>query len=90
MIRKDEDSDYSLTIMLATYVASSSEWILDTRAAYHLCPIKEWFMDFCNLESGAVVMRNDQPSCTMGIRTIWLKMFDGIVRELKEVYMFHF
>ena len=88
MTLKDEDSDYSLSITLAAYVASSSELILDTTSTYHLCLIKKWFMDFCNLESGAVMMRNDQSSCTMGIRTIWLKMFDGIVRELKEVDMF--
>ncbi|KAH9650170.1 Integrase catalytic domain-containing protein [Citrus sinensis] len=30
----------------------SSEWILDTGATYHLCPIKEWFTDFRNLKSG--------------------------------------
>ena len=35
-------------------VASSSEWILDTGATYHLCPIKEWFKNFSELESGAV------------------------------------
>ncbi|KAH9782763.1 retrovirus-related pol polyprotein from transposon TNT 1-94-like protein [Citrus sinensis] len=85
MARKDEGSDYSLSITPAAYVASSSEWILDTGATYHLCPIKEWFTDFRNLESGAVMMGNNQPCRTMGIRTIWLKMFDGMVRELKEV-----
>ncbi|KAH9718032.1 Integrase catalytic domain-containing protein [Citrus sinensis] len=85
MARKDEDSDYSLSITPAAYVASSSEWILYTGATYHLCPIKEWFMDFRNLESGAVVMGNDQPCRTMGIGTIRLKIFDGMVRELKEV-----
>ena len=67
MARKDEGSDYSLSITLAAYVASSSELILDTGATYHLCPIKEWFTDFRNLESGAVVMGNDQPCRTMGI-----------------------
>ena len=67
MTRKDEDSDYSLSITPAAYVASSNEWILDTRAIYHLCPIKEWFTDFHNLESDAVVMGNDQPCRTMGI-----------------------
>ncbi|KAH9793687.1 hypothetical protein KPL71_004622 [Citrus sinensis] len=36
MARKDEDSDYSLSITPAAYVASSSEWILDTGATYHL------------------------------------------------------
>ncbi|KAH9783016.1 hypothetical protein KPL71_009155 [Citrus sinensis] len=85
MARKDEDSDYSLSITPAAYVASSSEWILDTRATYHLCPIKEWFTDFNVLESGAVVMGNYQLCRTMGIGTIRFKMFEGMVRELKEV-----
>ncbi|KAH9754792.1 Integrase catalytic domain-containing protein [Citrus sinensis] len=85
MAWKDEDSDYSLSITPGAYVASSSEWILDTGVTYHLCPIKEWFTDFRNLESGAVVMGNDQPCRTMGIGTIRLKMFYGMIRELKEV-----
>ncbi|KAH9761191.1 hypothetical protein KPL70_000407 [Citrus sinensis] len=85
MARKDENSDYSLSITPAAYVASSSEWILDTGATYHLCPIKEWFTDFRNLKSGAVMMGNNQHCRTMGIGTIRLKMFDGMVRELKEV-----
>ena len=58
---------------------------MDTGATYYLCPIKEWFTDFYNLESGAVMMGNDQPCRTMGIGTIWLKMFDGMIRELKDV-----
>ncbi|KAH9682404.1 hypothetical protein KPL71_027339 [Citrus sinensis] len=85
MRRKDKGSDYSLSITPAAYVASLSEWILDTRATYHLCPIKEWFTNFRNLESGAVVMGNDQPCRIMGIGTIRLKMFDRMVRELKDV-----
>ncbi|KAH9660217.1 hypothetical protein KPL70_024138 [Citrus sinensis] len=85
MAQKDENSDYSLSITPVAYVASSSEWILDTGATYHLCPIKEWFTDFRNLESGAVMMGNNQPCRTMGIGTIRFKMFDGMVRELKEV-----
>ena len=67
MSRKDEDSDYLLSITPGEYVASSSEWILDTGAIYHLCPIKEWLTDFRNLESGTVMMGNDQPCRTMGI-----------------------
>ncbi|KAH9752745.1 Integrase catalytic domain-containing protein [Citrus sinensis] len=85
MARKDEGSDYSLSITPTAYVASSSEWILDTGVTYHLCPIKKWFTDFRNLESGAVVIGNNQPCHTIGIGTIRLKMFDRMVRELKEV-----
>ena len=43
------------------------------------------FTDLCELESGAAMMGNDQPCGTMGIGTIRLKMFDGMIRELKEV-----
>ena len=84
MTGKDENSNYLLSITPAAYVTSSSEWILDTRTTYHLCPIKEWFTDFHNLESGVVVMGNDQPCRTMRIEIIRLKIFDGMVRELKE------
>ena len=41
MACKDEDSYYSLSITPEACLASSSKWILDTRAIYHLCHIKE-------------------------------------------------
>ena len=67
MACKDEDSIYSLNIMPAAYLANSSKWILDTRTTYHLCPIREWFTDLCDLKSGANMMGNDQPCYIMGI-----------------------
>ena len=85
MAREDGDSLYSLSITYTAYVVSSSEWILDIGATYHLCPIREWFTDVSKLESGAVVMGNDQPCRTMGIGTVRLKLFDGMIRELKKV-----
>ncbi|KAH9669391.1 hypothetical protein KPL70_021769 [Citrus sinensis] len=85
MTREDRDSDYSLSVTSTTYVASSSEWILDTRATYHLYPVREWFTDFSELESGAVVIGNDQPCRTMEIDTVRLNLFDKMVRELKDV-----
>ena len=53
-----------------------------------MCPIKEMFMDFRNLESGVVMIGNNQPCRTMGIGKIRLKMFDEMVRELKELRFF--
>ncbi|KAH9670812.1 Integrase catalytic domain-containing protein [Citrus sinensis] len=79
MARKDEGSDYSLSITPAAYVASSSELILDTGATYHLCPIKEWFTDFRNLESGAVVMGNDQP-CALEAKGYKVTIEDGTMK----------
>ncbi|KAH9666498.1 hypothetical protein KPL70_020662 [Citrus sinensis] len=79
MARKDEDSDYSLSITPAAYVANLSEWILDTGATYHLCPIKEWFTDFRNLESGAVVMGNNQP-CALEAKGYKVIIEDGTMK----------
>ena len=85
MTRKDEGSDYSPSITHIAYVASSSESIRDIGATYHLCHIKEWFTDFHNLESSVVVMGNDQLCRTIGIGIIRLKIFDRMVRKLKEI-----
>ncbi|KAH9669065.1 Integrase catalytic domain-containing protein [Citrus sinensis] len=85
MARKDEDSDYSLSITHVAYVASSSEWILETGATYHLCPIKEWFTDFSELESGAVMMGNDQPCYKVTIRDGIMKFTHGAMVILQGV-----
>lgn len=49
------------------YVVSLREWVLNTREIYHLCPVREWFTNFHNLESGTVMMGNDQSYCTKEI-----------------------
>lgn len=40
-MHEDEDFDYLLCITPTSYMANSSEWILDTKATYHLCLIRE-------------------------------------------------
>jgi len=50
-----------------------------------VCPNRDWFSSFEKLEGCSVVMGDDHP-CTMeGVGTIQIKMFDVMVRELKEV-----
>jgi len=50
-----------------------------------VCPNRDWFSNFEKLEGCSVVMGDDHP-CTMeGVGTIQIKMFDGMVRKLKEV-----
>ena len=62
-----------------------SEWILNTRATYHLCPNKDWFSSFEKVDRCSVIMGDDRPCNMEGIGRVQIKMFDEIVRELKEV-----
>ena len=50
-----------------------------------MCPNKDLFSNFEKLDGYSVVMGDDHPCNMKGICTIFIKMFDGKVRELKEV-----
>ena len=65
--------------------SDNSEWILDTGATYHLCPNRDWFSGFEKLDGCFTVMGDDHPCNVEGIDTVRIKMFNGIVQELKEV-----
>jgi len=63
----------------------STGWILDSACSYHMCPHIEWFATYESLNGGSVSMGNDTKCRVVGIGTIKLKMFDGIVRTLTDV-----
>ncbi|KAG6434403.1 hypothetical protein SASPL_106035 [Salvia splendens] len=50
-----------------------------------MCPIREWFFDFEELNGGLVYMGNDNPCKTAGIGSIKLRNQDGSTRILKDV-----
>ncbi|KAL8170360.1 hypothetical protein V2J09_022164 [Rumex salicifolius] len=88
VVQKDgNDSDYSLSVSsMACSASSTAEWILDSGATFHCCPLRDWFSSFEKMENaGVVLMGDDNPCKIMGVGSIRVKMFDGIVRELKNV-----
>jgi len=50
-----------------------------------VCPNIDWFFSFEKLDGYSVVIGNDHPCDVKGIGTVHVKMFDGMVWELKEV-----
>jgi len=55
------------------------------RRYLHVCPNWDLFSSFLKLDECSVVI-GDERSCHMeGTGTVLVKMFDGIVRELKDV-----
>jgi hypothetical protein len=54
------------------------EWLLYFGASHHMCSHRSWFSFYQSISDGVVLMGNDI-SC-VGIGSIKIKMFDGIVR----------
>ena len=50
-----------------------------------MCLNMTWFSSFEKLDGCFAVMGDDHPCNVKGIGTVRIKMFDEIVRELKEV-----
>ncbi|KAG9454909.1 hypothetical protein H6P81_007813 [Aristolochia fimbriata] len=65
--------------------AYSNSWILDSGCSYHMCPHRSWFSTFVDYNGGKVLMGNNAACKTVGMGTIKIKMFDGIVRTLADV-----
>ena len=62
-----------------------SEWVLDMGATYHICPRSEMFASFGKLDGG-VMLSDDGHTCRVtGIGAVHIRLYDGIMRELKEV-----
>jgi len=62
-----------------------SKWILDTGSTYHIYLKRKLFVSFEKL-NGGVMSCGDGPTCCIeGICTVCVKLFDGIIRELKDV-----
>ncbi|KAK2966782.1 hypothetical protein RJ640_022741 [Escallonia rubra] len=63
----------------------STEWFLDSACSFHRCPHKKWFDCLTPCDGGNVLMGNDAVCKVMGICTIKIKFFDGIVKTLGDV-----
>ena len=50
-----------------------------------MCPHKDWFVIYNNIECGIVLMGNDAQYKVIGIGTIQIKTHDGVIRTLTNV-----
>ena len=60
-------------------------WVLDSACSYHMIPKKDWFDTYKPHNSCMVQISNDATSPVIGIRTVKIKMFDGVVRVFSNV-----
>ncbi|KAI5313660.1 hypothetical protein L3X38_042836 [Prunus dulcis] len=79
----DDESDYALVAALA---CDSDVRILDYGCSHHMCPNKDWFTNLETVNHGTVLLGNDYACDKKGVGTIKLKLHDGVVRELSNVW----
>jgi len=65
--------------------SEESEWVLNMGAIYHVCPKWDWFTNFEKLDGGLVSFGDGHTYQIEGICTVRMKLFDGMIRELKDV-----
>ena len=63
----------------------NNSWLLDSTCSFHVTPHRNWFDTYSLVNCGFVRMGNDATCTIIGMRTIKIKMFDGVVTKLGEV-----
>ncbi|KAG8489524.1 hypothetical protein CXB51_017540 [Gossypium anomalum] len=84
----DVVEDYNDGELLAASVNNSKvseEWILDSGCIFHMSPNRDWFTTYETMSEGVVLMGNNASCKIVGVGTIKVKMFDGVVRTLSDV-----
>lgn len=61
------------------------EWKLDSGASHHMWAHRNWFISYQSVDEGAVFMGNGISYKTLGVGSIRIRIFHGIVRELTDV-----
>ncbi|KAK0586137.1 hypothetical protein LWI29_001641 [Acer saccharum] len=72
-------------VLAMNTVDRGSEWILDSGCSFHMCSRKEMFTEFQELNSGRVLMGNNQQCNVEGIVSVAIRMYDGMVRVFRDV-----
>ncbi len=80
-----EEDEIEFALASSSAVGYSEKCIMDSGCFHHMCPNREWFSTFKELNGEVVLMGDNSPCRTQGIGTIRLKMHDGAVRELTNV-----
>jgi hypothetical protein len=72
-------------LFVSSNLQYQEEWQLDSGASHHMCSHRNWFISYQSVDEGVVFMGNGIPCKIVGVGSIRIRMFDGIVRELMDV-----
>ncbi|KAE8670544.1 hypothetical protein F3Y22_tig00112127pilonHSYRG00101 [Hibiscus syriacus] len=61
-------------------------WLIDSGATYHMTSRREWFHQYEPVSGGSVYSCNDHALKIIGVGTIKLKMYDGTIKVVRDVF----
>jgi hypothetical protein len=81
----DSESDGDMLSVSSSTDGLNNSWLLDSACFFHVTPHRNWFDTYRSINCGSVRIGNDAACTIIGMRTIKIKMSDGVVRTLEEV-----
>ncbi|KAG8474295.1 hypothetical protein CXB51_034132 [Gossypium anomalum] len=82
---REDYSDGKLQVTFVNNFKVSKEWILDSGCTFHMSPNRDWFTTYKTVCEVVVLIGNNASCKIVGVGTIKVKTFDGVVRTLSEV-----
>ncbi|KAJ4721544.1 Retrovirus-related Pol polyprotein from transposon TNT 1-94 [Melia azedarach] len=81
------DTNYEEDIALVAdeHTDHNDVWILDSGASYHICPRREWFTTYEQVDGGNISMANSSVCKAVGISSIKIRTHDGKFCTLNDV-----
>ncbi|CAM8964429.1 unnamed protein product [Rhodiola kirilowii] len=81
----DVNSEEDLALLANEQPHYKDVWILDSGASYHICPCREWFSTYEQIDGGNISIANSDVCKAVGIGSIRIRMYNGSFCTLNEV-----
>lgn len=78
-------SEEDLALIANESTHHSDVWVLDSGASYHICPNREWFTTYEQIDGGNVLMANSSVCKAVGIGSIKIRTHAGKIATLNQV-----
>ena len=84
-IATKETSFETIEVLIATKEKPQGQWVLDSGCTFHMSANRSYFTTYQSYDGGMILMGNNSVCKVVGIGTVSLKMYNGMVRELTQV-----
>ncbi|GAA0184263.1 hypothetical protein LIER_31551 [Lithospermum erythrorhizon] len=78
-------SEEDIALVVDNHTFYTDVWILDSGASYHICPKREWFSTYEQVDGGNIFMANNSVCKVVGIGSVKIRTHDGKFCTLEDV-----
>lgn len=82
---EDTNSEEDIALVTDEQTHHSNVWVLDSGASYHICPRREWFTTYEQVDGGSISMAKSSFCKVVGTGSIKIRTHDGSFCTMIEV-----